>query len=89
MNMIKKIFTLNDLITPKIINIIYVATIIFAVSYGLLIIAFALVEDIGITGIVLGIMIMIFSPIFVRVWFEIIKVPFRILEELQKINNEK
>lgn len=87
--MLKNIFTLDKMITPNIIKLIYWGGLFLSFIYGIFIMVIAAEENMGAFGYVLGLSSMIVSPIFIRVICEMIQVRFKILKELEEINNNK
>lgn len=89
LNFIKKVFSLETFVSPKILKHVYIFSILVAIAYGSLLITVYIDAGLGLAGIIAGIIGLILTPIFVRIIFELMVIPFRILEELQEMNNKK
>lgn len=88
MDFVKKLFSFDSMITPKLIKIIFAIGLVLSVIYGILIIVFFTANDAGFLGFLGGLLFIVISPLLVRIWTEIIIVPFEILGELKKLNNK-
>lgn len=85
--MLKSIFTLEKMITPSIIKLIYWGGLSLSILYGIFIMVVAADEGMGAFGYLIGLSSMIVSPILIRVLCEMIQVRFKILKELETLNN--
>lgn len=89
LKLIKRVFTIHTFVTPKILKYFYVISILFAIAYGALLIGVYLNEGFGLVGVIAGVIGLILTPLFVRVFFELLLIRFKILDELEKLNNKK
>lgn len=79
--MLKSFLTFDNLITPKIINIIYWLSIVGYMIFGL----FAISAG-TLIGIIMGIVTIVGGILFSRITCEMILIAFRIYEQLKSIN---
>lgn len=77
----KSLFFFDEMITPKIITLIYWLLLLSAVIAGL----GRMFTDFGITSLVTGVLVMIAAAVGARVWCELLIVLFKINENLQKL----
>jgi len=89
MNFIKKGLSLEKTVAPKILQYLYILSLIGGITYSILILIVAITNGFGMMGVLLGLIGMIFTPLVIRVIFELWIVLFKILEELQKLNKSK
>lgn len=87
--MLEKILYFDEMLTPKVIQIIYWVTTAIIVLLALKNIFTGIFSSYGGSYDVLsGLLILIFGPLFNRIWCEILIVIFKIHESLQKISKE-
>jgi hypothetical protein len=90
-NDLKKVGTVQDwisfnkMITPIIIKVLFWIGVVVSVIFGLFLIFLSFTGG-GFQSFLMGLVIMIFGPIFVRVYCEILFVIFGIFDELKAIN---
>lgn len=78
----------NKMITPIIIKILFWIGVAGSIIMGLIMIITSFGSFGGATQFLMGLLVMIFGPIFTRVYFEILYVIFGIFEELKQINSK-
>lgn len=83
---LKEILKLDKFITPKIIRFFYLAMLSFVIIYGISISVLAFNTSGFLMGISLLFVSLFIFPLFIRLFFEMIKLPYAILEELKKLN---
>ncbi len=77
----------NKMITPIIIKILFWIGVAGSIIFGLIMIITSFGSPFGGAGqFLMGLLVMIFGPIFTRVYFEILYVIFGIFDELKQIN---
>ena len=82
--MIKKLFNFDEMVTPKVIKIIFWIGIVLIAAYSLF--TFVLALNTGENFLFLfGILAIIIGPIMLRVYCEMIIIMFKIYEEIKKI----
>ncbi len=77
----------NKMITPIIIKILFWIGVAGSVIFGLFLIFLSFTGG-GFQSFLMGLIVMIFGPIFTRVYFEILYVIFGIFDELKQINRK-
>lgn len=86
---VSKFINFDSFITPSLIKFIYIFGVILTALVGIGML-FSGLGRFGSGGRVLsGIIIILISPFFPRVWAELLMVNFKILETLQQIRDKK
>ncbi len=76
----KDFFNFKQFITPIIIQILFWIFVVFSVIAGLFMM--------GTAGVIPGLLTIIFGPIFIRVYFEVIILFFKIYERLASLDDK-
>ncbi len=83
--MVKKFMYFDEMLTPKIIQIVFWAISALIIISGLVVIAGSFSSYNGGAQFFTGLLIIILGPIGIRIWCELMIVIFKIHESLQAI----
>jgi len=86
---LKGIFTIRNQVAPNIINHLYTLSMFIIIGYGILVTAVLISEGFGLIGVLSGLIALVFMPLIARVFFELLQVPFKILDQLERNSNNK
>lgn len=88
-----KKFDFKDLLSfevtfiPKVASICYLVMVGISVLSGFIIIILGIAEGLLAVALV-GLLVMIILPLFIRLWFEVMLIFFKIYDRLNDINNK-